>query len=145
MEIFIYSGIAFIAGALLTYVYLKSRNESILPVIRRENNSLQQTITKLELDLQNLLREKNQLLTETGRLSGQLEQSAVRLDERHNELEVTAAKLEAAQHEITASEKQLEYQQENLNRLKDELEAMSARMRADFRQMADTILEEKTK
>src|SRR5688572_23500444 len=145
METVIYIAVACLVGALLGYVFTKTRNESIVPVLKRENNVLQHNISRLEEELKSVGLQNSRLLTENGRLTGQLEQNSVRLEERNTEFMATSAKLTTAREELISAARQVQFQQENLERLKGEFQAMSATMRADFRNMADTILEEKTK
>jgi DNA recombination protein RmuC len=145
METVIYIAIACVVGALLGYVFTKTRNHNIVPVLRRENNVLQQSITRLSEELKSVGLQNSRLLTENGRLTGQLEQTSERLEERNIELTATSAKLISAREELISSARQLQFQQENLERLKAEFQSMSATMHADFRNMADTILEEKSR
>jgi len=141
----VYLAVALLGGALLGYLFTKTRNETVVPILKRENNALQHSITRLEEELKSAAFQNNRLLTENGRLTGQLEQTSFRLDERSTELASMTTNFTAAREELISSARQLQFQQENLDRLKEELQGMSVTMRADFRHMADTILEEKSR
>ncbi|HSB91584.1 MAG TPA: hypothetical protein VLC28_00640, partial [Flavitalea sp.] len=145
MELLIYIAAAFIGGAFLAYVYTKTRHEGILPGLKRDLNNVHQTVNRLEEERKILNAQNDRLLTENGRLTGQLEQTTLRLQERTAELSVLGENVSTAREQLISSARQQQFQQENLERLKTELQVMTGTMRTEFRLVADTILEEKTK
>jgi len=145
MEFYIFSIVAFLAGLVIAYWLMKSRYERIMPEMERDNKIQKELLLQRSREIADLQLERNRLLSEAGRLAGQLEQVADRLDEKTREWAQAIRKSDEHWQELTGARKQLEYQEENLERLKAEMLAMSTRMNADFRQMADAILEEKSK
>ncbi|HUR12821.1 MAG TPA: DNA recombination protein RmuC [Flavitalea sp.] len=127
--------IAFICGILLT---------SIGAFLYRKTLFLQGNLTFRE-QIRILETEKNRLVAELGLVKGELSSSMRQLNELKPEYQYQVSQAVAAKEELAGMRSQLRSAEEKLQEQKIDLEKIGEHLRFEFKSLANSILEEKTK
>ena len=134
--------LAFISGILLTAAavwLLRSR------LLIKSDDTAANHLQSLVNERNQLVVHRNQLLAELGEVKGGFNAAVKQLEETKGELQVQSQLASAARGEVAKLAEMLRSSEEKLSAQKKDLEETDKRMRFEFRSLADSILEEKTK
>ncbi len=134
--------LAFISGILLTALAVWVLRSKLLV---KSENTFEILLRSMEAERNQLLVQRDCLLAEMGQLKGELSSSARQLQEQKNDLQLQSEQVSVARAEAARLSANLRAAEEKLLVHKKDQEEMNDRMRFEFKSLANSILEEKTK
>ncbi len=134
--------LAFISGILLTALAVWGLRSRLL--VKTENAS-EILLKSMESERNQLVVQRDGLLAEMGQLKGELSSSTRQLQEQKKDLQLQADQASAARADVARLSANLRSAEEKLSGQKKDLEEIGDRMRFEFKSLANSILEEKTK
>jgi DNA recombination protein RmuC len=134
--------LAFISGILLTALavwLLRSR------LLVKTENTTEIQIRSLEADRNQLANLRDRLVAELWQVKGELTSATRQLQEQKKDLHLQTEQASASREEAARLLANLRSAEEKLSAQKKDLEDIGERMRFEFKSLANSILEEKTK
>jgi DNA recombination protein RmuC len=134
--------LAFISGILLTAVAVWALRSRLL--VKTEHSS-EILLRSMEAERNQLVVQRDGLLAEMGQLKGELSSSNRQLQEQKKDLQLQSEQASTARAEVARLSANLRSAEEKLSAQKNDLEEIGQKMRFEFKSLANSILEEKTK